>query len=154
MDAIRFDRLTRRFVLAGLAGGSLATLLGLDEAASTKKKPSKRKRCKDKKRNFCAGRCCPKRQQCLNKTCAVSCESPFQCPPGDPVDPFSCGPEDSCFCAKTPGGKSACVDIVPTTICGNLPACDSGTPCPAGQVCFTCSCVSGVTPNFRCGQLC
>lgn len=46
MDAIRFDRLTRRLVLGGLTAGSLAALLGRDGAASKKKKPSKRKRCR------------------------------------------------------------------------------------------------------------
>ncbi len=34
MDEALFDRLTRRFVFAGLAGGSWVALLGLGEAAS------------------------------------------------------------------------------------------------------------------------
>jgi hypothetical protein len=37
MEAIHFDRLTRRFVLAGLPGGSIAALLGVFEVTSKKK---------------------------------------------------------------------------------------------------------------------
>lgn len=152
MDDLRFDRLTRRLVLSGLIGGSLAPFAS--EEASDAAKLSKRIRCKRRKRDFCAGRCCPKTRQCIAKTCVASCDDPFQCPPDDPVDPFSCGPEDSCFCAKTPGGKSACIAISFTTNCSTLPECGAGTQCPAGQVCFTCACDLGSTPVFRCAPPC
>ena len=62
MDNGLFDRLTRRFVLGGLAGGPLVALLGFDGAKSKKRKknPSKRQRCRKQERIFCAERCCPR----------------------------------------------------------------------------------------------
>jgi len=152
MDEVQFDRLTRRLVLGGLLGGALAAVPVSDDARAAKL--SRRKRCKRKRRDFCDGRCCPKSRQCINKTCVESCNAPFQCPPGGPVDPFSCGPEDTCFCGRTPSGKSSCVAISLTTNCNTLPACGAGTQCPAGQVCFTCACDMGSTPIFRCAPPC
>ena len=116
-------------------------------------KLSKRKRCTRKKRDFCAGRCCPRSRQCINQACVTSCNAPFQCPPDGPAD-TECGPDGSCFCGKTPGGKAACVGISFPTNCNDLLVCGDGMRCPAGQVCFTCFCDAGVTPNFRCAPPC
>lgn len=151
MDHLLFDRLIRRIVLAGLAAGVLGARPGRDETDAAKL--SKRKRCTRKKRDFCAGRCCPRSRQCINQACVTSCNAPFQCPPDGPAD-TECGPDDSCFCGKTPGGKAACVGISFPTNCNDLPVCGNGMGCPAGQGCFTCFCDAGVTPNFRCAPPC
>lgn len=152
MDHVQFDALTRRFVFGSLAAAALATVHGVEGAAG--KKLSRRKRCKRKKRDFCDGRCCPRPRRCDNAVCVSSCDNSFQCPPRGPVDPFSCNANDSCFCGKTPGGPSACVALPFPTDCNDLPVCGDGVRCPAGLVCFTCSCQGGITPNFRCAPPC
>ena len=55
MDAKHFERLTRRLALAGLAGELLTSRLG---GAETDALGVRAKRCRRKKRVFCAGRCC------------------------------------------------------------------------------------------------
>jgi hypothetical protein len=152
LDHTLFDRLTRRIVLAGLAGGALATWPDRDGTDAAKL--SRRKRCKRKNRDFCAGRCCPKGRRCENGACVASCNDPFQCPPAGSAD-LECGPEGSCFCGKTPGGKAACVGIAFPTDCNELPVCGGGMRCSAGLVCFTCFCSNqATTPNFRCAPPC
>ena len=148
MDDIRFDRLTRRLVLSGLTTGSLAALLDLDEVA-TKKKRSKRKRCRQKKRTFCAGRCCPKRHRCEDKACVVSCEDPAVCPGAEGL---GCGAGPNCFCSTTSRGTSACVTSHAGP-CSELGACGIADACPPGQICALCDCLTG-TPNFRCKRPC
>ena len=153
MDALRFDRLTRRLVLWSVLGSSLAAGSAADGVDAAK--VSKRKRCKRKKRDFCAGRCCARPQRCDNAVCVSSCDNTFQCPPQGPVDSFSCNSDDSCFCGETPGGKSACVALPSSPACNDFPACGNGTRCPAGQVCFTCACQGmAFVPDFRCAPPC
>lgn len=150
MDDRRFDLLTRRLVVGG-AAGSLAALLGRSGARA--RRTSKRKRCREKKRDFCVNRCCPRGQNCTNQFCVDACPSPFQCPPRGPAL-TECGPGGNCFCGKTKNGKAACVDVPFPTNCNTLQDCGDGTPCPAGEVCFTCSCNAGTTPNFHCAPPC
>jgi hypothetical protein len=150
MDERLIDQFSRRLVLGSVGATWLATLLGWETAFAGKRSPGKR--CREKKRDFCAGRCCPKSQRCLNKACFASCDSPFQCPPIGSTG--ACGPEGECFCAKTAQGKSVCVDVPFPTNCNDLTVCDADTPCPAGEICFTCFCDMGATPNFRCGLPC
>jgi hypothetical protein len=152
MDETRFDRLTRRLVLGGALGGALAAVSAPTETDAAKL--SRRKRCRRKKRDFCAGRCCATVRRCENTARVESCNRPFECPPDGPAD-LECGPEGACFCGKTPGGRSACVAVSFPTNCNDLAACDSGTPCPAGQICFTCFCSNqATTPNFHCAPPC
>ena len=151
MDDRRFDRLTRRLTVIG-AAASMAALVRPQRTGAARK--SKRKRCREKKRDFCLNRCCPRGKNCANEICVDACPRPFQCPPAGPAQ-TECGPGDNCFCGKTRNGKAACVGISFPTLCNSLQACGDGTPCPAGEVCFTCSCEdSGTTPNFRCGPPC
>ncbi len=153
MDAIRFDRLTRRFVVAGLPGGSLAALLGFFEVASKKgkKKPSKRKRCRKKERTFCSGRCCPKRHRCEARTCVQSCENPFVCPD---QGGSGCGAGTNCFCSTTIRGTTACVISEPAP-CEDFDPCGPADSCPAGLICAICNCPgNGDTPGFRCKRPC
>jgi hypothetical protein len=143
MDDARFDRLTRRFVLGGLGGGSLAALLGFDEAETKKRKGAKRKRCRKKKRRFCAGRCCPKRQRCENKTCVASCDNPGTCFPVDlPGGP--CSGSDDCFCTTAIGGDTICAALPPGPDCQNLEECGADQSCPAGRICGLCTCLGPV----------
>jgi hypothetical protein len=151
MDDAVFDRLTRRFVLGGLATGSLSVLLG--QVVVEGRTKSKRKRCKKKKRTFCAGRCCPKHRHCTNATCVSSCGNPFTCPQTDPDT--HCGPDDTCFCASTVNGQTACLQSIPAGVtCGELTSCGEGTPCPAGEVCGVCQCDMGNVADFRCFAPC
>jgi hypothetical protein len=150
MDAIRFDRLTRRLVLSGLTTGSLAALLDLDEVATKKKKRSKRKRCRQKKRTFCAGRCCPKRHHCEAKACVQSCENPFVCP--DQGGGSGCGAGTNCFCSTTIRGTTACV-ISESAPCEDSEPCGPADSCPAGLICAICGC-DDATPGFRCKRPC
>ena len=147
MDDLRFDRLTRRFVVTGLGGGSLTVHLGLVGALS-RKKPSKRKRCRKKKRDFCAGRCCRKGHRCETNACVQSCANPFACP--DNGGGAGCG--DGCFCSTSISGTTACVVSNPGS-CGNLEACSATDPCPRGQICALCDCLNP-PPIFRCQRPC
>lgn len=149
MDAIRFDRLTRRLVLGGLTAGALDALLGRDGAASKKKTPSKRKRCRKKKRTFCAGRCCPKGRRCENAACVASCSPAVDC-----VNTGGfCGGAviGDCICRATPSGASACIGE-PELLCATLTPCSAAEACPRGQVCAVCSCPSSdlSEADFRC----
>lgn len=150
MDDIRFDLLTRRFVLIGLAGGSLAALLGHEETQAKGKGKAKgngqgkAKRRREKKRTFCAGRCCPSGRRCENGACVQSCDDPFVCAAGG----FDCGGNDDCFCSTDVTGGSACVEAAPGAPCSAFPACGAGIPCPSGLICGSCSCPDGL--DFRC----
>ncbi len=154
MDDRRFDLLTRRLMLTGVGGGSFGALLGLAEAAS-KKKPSKRKRCRKKNRTYCAGRCCPKGRRCEKRACVQSCENPFVCP--DQGGGSGCGNNGDtlCFCSTTISGTSACVISEPAP-CNNFAPCGIADPCPAGQICAICGCLgaTGATSDFRCKRPC
>lgn len=144
MAPFDFDRYTRRFVLAGLTGGSLSALLGRAEAAA--KKPSKRKRCKQKKRKWCAGRCCPKKHRCEHGTCVRSCVDP--CFLGD----GNCLGGGGCFCSTSVTGASARLKYPENPYC-LANSCSATNPCPSGQICGTCNCgASGC--NFRCFDPC
>lgn len=148
MHGMTFDRLTRRLVLGGVTSGSLASLLIRGAVAARKKRPSKRQRCRKKKRRFCAGRCCPKRHRCEATACVRSCGEPFACP--DNGGGRGCG--DGCVCTTTLGGTSACVVSNPGP-CGNLEACSAAAPCPRGQICALCDCLV-MPPVFRCMRPC
>jgi hypothetical protein len=148
MDDMTFDRLTRRLMLSGLVGGSLLGLLvGSDAAAG---QGSRRKRCKKKGRKFCAGRCCPKQQICVTKTCVPTCDKPLECPPVGGTE--LCGANRQCLCTRTLAGKAFCAST--PLFCNEAPACDANTPCPAGTFCTTCACVEGGAPDFRCFAPC
>lgn len=144
MDAARFDRLTRRLVVGGFAAGALGRLPSRDAARAL----SKRKRCRKKKRRFCAGRCCPRRQRCVNQQCVLTCGAPLRCdPPGGAGD---CSTDADCFCTSTRTGRAACGKVGSGLVtCNNLAACDKDTPCPAGKICASCTCAQG-QPVFRC----
>jgi hypothetical protein len=144
MDAARFNCLTRRLVLGGFAAGALGRLLGRDAARAL----SRRRRCRKKKRTFCAGRCCPKKQRCMNRQCVLTCAALLRCDP--PGGAGNCSADVDCFCTRTPSGRAACgkVGSGPVT-CNNLAACDQDTPCPRGKICATCACSQG-QPDFRC----
>ena len=143
MDDIQFDCLTRRLVLGGFAVGSLAALLEHDEAEGL----SKRKRCRKKKRKFCAGRCCPRGRRCEAKTCVRSCDSPFSCASvGAPCS------GEACFCSLTLTGTAACTDVG-FDLCTDLEACSGDNPCPAGKICASCACPGGMD-DFRCFAPC
>lgn len=147
MDDLRFDRLTRRLTLAGVGGGLLTALLGSDEIGSRKK--SKRKRCRNKARTCCAGRCCPKRYRCQNRTCVQSCEDPFVCPDQGGA---GCGAGANCFCSTSINESSVCVrsDSFP---CAELQSCSDADSCPSGQICALCDCLD-MPPVFRCKRPC
>lgn len=152
MDDLRFDRLTRRLVLGGLVGGSLATFASGE--ASEAARLSKRKRCKRRNREFCAGRCCPRQEQCLNGSCVERCDGPLRCPFG--VSTLVCGPGDRCLCTKTSGGKNACLDVLSVSSCDDFPTCGPRGACAAGRVCATCGCtgVAGDQAVLRCIPVC
>ena len=142
MDASRFDRLTRRWVISVLTSGPLVALLG--RATSVAAGRSKRKRCRQKGRVFCAGRCCPKRFRCEAKTCFASCGDPFNCAnAGD-----NCAGNDECVCLTTLGGAAGCFADIVVNSCDDADACGADNPCPSGQICAICNCPA--EPNFRC----
>jgi hypothetical protein len=155
MDDVRFDLLTRRIVLGGIAGGSLAALLGHDDGDAKGKGQGKRKgkrkgqgtakRCRQQKRAFCAGRCCPKGRRCLNGACVQSCDEPFSCSVGG----GSCGGRDDCFCSTDVTGGAACVAAAEGVLCSGFPACGAGIPCPSGLICGSCTCFVDDL-DFRC----
>jgi hypothetical protein len=147
MDPRDFDRHTRRFVLAGLGGGALAAFLGGDATAA--RRPSKRKRCRKKKRTFCDDRCCPKQHRCEQETCVRTCDDP--CPPGQPGG--SCEGDEPCFCATSISGKTARLKTPANHYCLAGTMCSPSNLCPPGQICGTCSCGASAC-SYRCYDPC
>jgi hypothetical protein len=152
VDDSRFDAWTRRHI--GLAAGGFAALLlgraGLDPAGTqAKKRKSKRKRCRQKKRTFCAGRCCPKHHRCEGGSCLRSCPTP--CPPGQPGG--SCVGDEACFCAFTSTGTTVLLQSPTNTYCLANPSCGPTKFCPPGRVCATCGCGPSAC-DFRCFDPC
>jgi hypothetical protein len=149
MNALEFDGHTRRFVLAGLAGGPLAALVGLREAMGKKKSKGKKKKGKKKKGPPCAGGFCPKKHRCEVGLCLRSCADP--CPPGELNN--TCFGDTPCFCGTTISGKTARLKSEANNYCHHHAPCSPTDPCPFGQVCATCACTE-VTCLMRCHEPC
>jgi hypothetical protein len=142
-------------VIAGLTAFSMHRAPA--EAKKRKKhKLSKRKRCRKKKRTFCAGRCCPKHHRCEYETCVESCFPPC----AHAAVNTNCWTDDApCFCATSLTGASVRLKA-PEYSAGNNYACPNQSPpcsptnlCPSGQLCATCWC--GPTEcNYRCFDPC
>jgi len=150
LDHIGFDHLSRRIAVKGIAGGAILALLGGHETDA--KKRSRAKRCRKKKRTFCAGRCCPKGHGCENRICIAACGGARDC---DGAPGQLCGSSaDECLCLKTAAGRSACLSLAgfgPT--CADFAACSAADPCPPGLICGICGCPAA-GPDFRCFRPC
>lgn len=133
--ALPFARLPRRLVLGGLAGGSLAALLGATGAKG--KKVSRAQRCRRSGGTVCAGGCCPRGRSCENGACIAACVDPLKCPDDEGR---SCGANGACLCTETATGDAACLDVYSGGFCSELTACSGSGDCPAGKVCATCVC--------------
>jgi hypothetical protein len=136
MDGRRFDAWTRRrFNL--VAGGGLTALLGLgglplgeSDARKRRKRPSKKRRCRQKaNRIWCDG-------TCVQGEC---------CP--DQV----CGSDPACNCRRTIEGQTACMANA-VVLCEG--GCARNADCAEGWACLPTSC-GGLTGLCfpRCGTL-
>jgi hypothetical protein len=131
-------------VMTGLAGRAASPV-----PIVAKKKKTKRKRCKEKKRTFCAGRCCPKQHRCEHGACVRSCADP--CSSGQSGG--SCVSADPCFCATSITGKPARLKAPANAYCPANPPCSPTNLCPSGRVCATCGCGAS-SCNYRCFDPC
>jgi hypothetical protein len=148
MDTATFDRLTRRVVLGGLAGGSV--LRGFWPSETAGKHRSQRKRCQKKHRVYCSGRCCPEEHTCEHSVCLATCGNGFDCSPGSGE---ACGRLGECFCTSTVGGSAACMNVPVAGECDAFPACNGNGDCASGRVCVICSC-AGQIADRRCLRPC
>jgi hypothetical protein len=142
MDATHFDRLTRRMVVSVLGSASWIAFLDWPPPAAVGR--ARRKRCRKKKRAFCAGRCCPAGLACEAGACFGTCDNPFNCT----NDGDNCAGNAECVCLTTLDGASGCFADIVTNSCDEVLACGPDAPCPSGQICAICNCPG--QPNFRC----
>jgi hypothetical protein len=96
MDARHFDRLTRRFVLGGVAGVSLAPVARFVDATAKRKK-NKRKRRKGKQ------------GQQPESTCAEQCSAPCSSCIHRPVGPPLCSGGGQAYCSQPCLTDSDCI---------------------------------------------
>jgi hypothetical protein len=144
MDAKRFDAVTkawvsvpRRRVLTGLATGALGTLLGHGGREASAQALSCRR-----------GSDCPTGQACAHKVCVPTCTDPFRVNnSGFCVGGTGC--PSGCFCAKTPGGGSVCLQT--GARCDTANKCKKQRHCLTGNICGSGCCPS---PKFVCNLPC